>query len=71
MFGFAVYVIVKFVKWSKRVSLWLKFKQCCTYKRVGETDPSVSARQNEINGDLELPDRFLHPEEYLVHSDSV
>ena len=65
--GFAVYLLVKFIIWSKRNSLWLNLKQCCSFKRAGETDHSVSAQHSN----LELPGRFLHPDEYLVDSGSI
>lgn len=66
MVGLAVYLTVIFIVWSKKVSFWLKIKNfCCTWKKVGEAEHNGSAHQNATVSDHELPDRFLHPEEYV------
>ena len=65
--GLVIYIVVKIVRRSKRSSLWNKIKEFCTgiMIRRSKQDLGSSGNQRPANyDDNELPDRFLHPENY-------
>ena len=65
--GLVIYVVVRIVHRSKRASLWNKIKEFCKgiMIRRSKQDLGSSANQRPANyDDNELPDRFLHPEDY-------